>query len=278
MRTVLSSGKPRVNMLATVLVFAVVLIFAFPIYWMVCTSFKQPLDILVPRPKILFPPTLENYVYLRENSEFGRYLLNSLIVSVSSTALVCVLGFLAAYSLARYNVGGGQLAFFILSTRMFPPIAVVIPYFLIFRTLGLIDTRLGLILCYTMFNLPFAIWLLMGFIKDVPIGLEDAARIDGYTPLQVLWKVVIPLVAPGLAVTAIFCLLFSWNEFLFAFLLTRSVAVTATVGVAGFWTQRGILWGPMCAAATIAVAPMLVFVLFLQRYIVRGLTFGAVKG
>lgn len=273
-----SKVRPRVNIPATILIFAVALIFVFPVYWTVCTSFKQPLDILVPRPKILFSPTLENYTYLRESSDFGRYLLNSLIVSVSSTALVCVLGFLAAYSLARHNVGSGQLAFFILSTRMFPPIAVVIPYFLIFRSLGLIDTKLGLVLCYTMFNLPFAIWLLMGFIRDIPVGLEDAARIDGYTPLQVLWKVVVPLVAPGLAVTAIFCLLFSWNEFLFAFLLTRSMATTATVGVAGFWTQRGILWGPMCAAATIAVAPMLVFALFLQRYIVRGLTFGAVKG
>ncbi|MBC7217878.1 MAG: carbohydrate ABC transporter permease [Candidatus Caldatribacterium sp.] len=245
---------------------------------MICTSFKQPLDILTPRPKIVFSPTLENYSYLQEKSHFGKYILNSLVVSVSSTAIVCALGFLAAYSLARYNVGGGQLAFFILSTRMFPPIAVVIPYFLIFRSLGLIDTRLGLIICYTMFNLPFAIWLLMTFIKDIPVGLEDAARIDGYTPFQVLLKVVVPLLAPGLAVTAIFCLLFSWNEFLFAFLLTRSMATTVTVGVAGFWTQRGILWGPMCAAATVTVTPMLVFTLFLQRYIVRGLTFGAVKG
>ncbi len=272
------AGRPKVNAIATLAVFAIVVAFMFPIYWMIATSFKQPLDILTPVPKILFSPTLENYAHLIEESEFGRYLLNSLIVSVASTALVCTLGFLAAYSFARYDVGGGQLTFFILSTRMFPPIAVVIPYFLIFRSLRLIDTRLGLILCYTMFNLPFAIWLLMGFIKDVPVGLEDSARIDGYTPIQALWKVVVPLVAPGLAVTAIFCLLFSWNEFLFGFLLTRFVATTATVGVSGFWTQRGILWGPMCAAATTAVAPMFIFTLFLQRYIVRGLTFGAVKG
>lgn len=272
------ASRPKINVIATVAVFAVSLMFVFPVYWMIATSFKQSLDILTPRPKILFSPTLENYAYLLENSEFGRYLINSLIVSVCSTAAVCVLGFLAAYSFARYDVGGGQLTFFILSTRMFPPIAVVIPYFLIFRSLHLIDTRLGLILCYTMFNLPFAIWLLMGFISDVPVGLEDSARIDGHTPLQALWKVVVPLVAPGLAVTAIFCLLFSWNEFLFAFLLTRSSATTATVGVSGFWTQRGILWGPMCAAATTAVAPMFIFTLFLQKYIVRGLTFGAVKG
>ena len=154
----------------------------------------------------------------------------------------------------------------------------MIPYFLIFRSLHLIDTRLGLILCYTMFNLPFAIWLLMGFISDVPVGLEDSARIDGYTPLQALWKVAVPLVAPGLAVTAIFCLLFSWNEFLFAFLLTPVRGNNRNCWCLGFWTQRGILWGPMCAAATTAVAPMFVFTLFLQRYIVRGLTFGAVKG
>lgn len=261
-----------------VLIAASTVVFVFPIYWMITTSLKQPLDILTRPPRFAFKPTFENYVQAMTEANFGHFIANSLVVSAASTALVVVVGFLAAYSFARYDVGKGQLIFFILSTRMFPPIAVVIPYFLIFRTLRLLDTRLSLVLTYTMFNMPFAVWLLNGFIKDIPIGLEDSARIDGYSPFQVLWRVVVPLAAPGLAVTAIFCLLFSWNEFLFAFLLTRSVASTVTVGVSGFWTQRGILWGPMSAAATIAVAPMLLSTLFLQKYIVRGLTFGAVRG
>ena len=185
MRPAQFASRPKVNVIATVVIFAVALMFVFPVYWMISTSFKQSLDILTPRPKILFSPTFENYVYLLENSEFGRYLVNSLIVSVCSTAAVCVLGFLAAYSFARYDVGGGQLTFFILSTRMFPPIAVVIPYFLIFRSLHLIDTRLGLILCYTMFNLPFAIRLLMD--SSVTSGYFDSADRRLYAA-QALWS------------------------------------------------------------------------------------------
>jgi multiple sugar transport system permease protein len=165
---------------------------------------------------------------------------------------------------------------------------VVLPFFVIFKAAG--DTGIGqflqlgqdrlgtLIVCYTIFNLPFAIWLMHSFFQDIPTELEDSARLDGYTRWQVLWKVVFPMAAPGIAVTAIFCLLFAWNEYLFAFILTRNVAKTITVGVGDFWTQRGVLWGPLSAAATICVIPMIAFALMLQRYIVRGLTFGAVRG
>jgi multiple sugar transport system permease protein len=135
-----------------------------------------------------------------------------------------------------------------------------------------------LIISYTMFNLPFAIWLMVSFFQDIPRELEDSARLDGYNRLQVLRKVVLPLAMPGIAVTAIFCLIFAWNEFLFAYVLTRDAARTITVGVESFFTLRGILWGPVAAAATISVVPMLIFVLILQRYMVRGLTFGAVRG
>lgn len=178
--------------------------------------------------------------------------------------------------------------FFILTTKMMPAIAVILPYFLIFKQIGSTDfgdffqlglDQLGtLVVCYTIFNLPFAIWLLVSFFQDIPIELEDSARLDGYTRWQVLWKIIFPLAAPGIAVTAILCLLFSWNEFLFAFILTRSNAMTITVGVNGFWTERGILWGPLSAAATVCVVPMMAFALGLQKYIVRGLTFGAVRG
>lgn len=255
-----------------------VTVFVFPIYWMICTSLKGPLDILTRPPLWVFRPTLENYRFVFQSADFGAFLRNSLSISLISTVVVVVLGFAAAYSFARYAIGGGHLMFFILSTRMFPAIAVVIPYFVIFRTFGLLDTRTALVLTYAMFNLPFAIWLLHGFIKDVPLELEESARLDGCSRWRVMAKIVLPLLAPGIAVTVIFCLIFSWNEFLFAFLLTRSAATTVTVGVSAFWTQRGILWGPLSAAATVCIAPMLLFAVMLQRYIVRGLTFGAVRG
>ena len=267
---------------------AVMLFMLFPIYWMVSTSLKPVEAILTRPPTWVFTPILDNYVYAFREANFALYIENTLIIAGVSTLLVIVLASLASYSFARYNVGKGHLMFFILTTRMMPAIAVIIPYFLIFRTLGSVpfgramglglDRVSTLIICYTMFNLPFAIWLMHSFFQDIPRELEDTARLDGYTRLQVLRKVVLPLAAPGLAVTAIFCLLFSWNEFLFAFLLTRETAKTITVGVSAFWTQRGILWGPLAAAATICVVPMLVFALILQRHIARGLTFGAVKG
>jgi multiple sugar transport system permease protein len=270
------------------LVIALLIFFLFPIYWMISTSFKPPPDILTRPPKWTFEPTLGNYIYAFEEANFAMFIKNSLIVSLLSTTLVIVLGCLASYSFARYNPGAGHLMFFILTTRMMPAIAVIIPFFVIFREVGKsaigealflgLDKPGTLVVCYTVFNLPLAIWLLHSFFQDIPVELEDSARLDGYSRLQVLWRVVLPLAAPGIAVTAIFCLIFSWNEFLFAFLLTRDVARTITVGVAGFWTQRGILWGPLSAAATVCVFPMLIFALLLQRYIVRGLTFGAVRG
>ena len=260
----------------------------FPIVWLILTSFKPAEDIMVSPPHFLFKPTLDNYIYAFEKANFLFFIGNTLLVASISTLFVIVLSSLAAYSFARYNPGGGNILFFILTTKMFPAIAVVLPYFLIFKQIG--NTGVGkflhigldepgaLIISYTMFNLPFAIWLMVSFFQDIPRELENSARLDGYPRLQVLRKVVLPLAMPGIAVTAIFCLIFSWNEFLFAYVLTRDAARTITVGVKSFFTLRGILWGPVAAAATISVAPMLVFVLILQRYMVRGLTFGAVRG
>ncbi len=260
----------------------------FPIVWLIVTSFKPADDIMVSPPRFIFTPTWDNYIYALNKANFLHFIQNTVFVAVTSTVFVIVLSSLASYSFARYNPGGGNILFFILTTKMFPAIAVVLPYFLIFKEIGNmpigkllgigLDRQGALIVSYTMFNLPFAIWLMVSFFQDIPRELEDSARLDGYNRLQVLWRVVLPLAAPGIAVTAIFCLIFSWNEFLFAYILTRDVARTITVGVESFFTLRGILWGPVAAAATISVAPMLVFVLILQRYMVRGLTFGAVRG
>jgi multiple sugar transport system permease protein len=260
----------------------------FPIAWMILTSFKPADDIMVTPPRFIFSPTIDNYFHAIQKANFTLFIKNTLLVSIVSTVLVIILSSLASYSFARYNVGEGHILFFILTTKMFPAIAVVLPYFLIFRDIGAspvgqalgigLDKPGALIVSYTMFNLPFAIWLMVSFFQDISRELEDSARLDGYNRMQVLVKVILPLAAPGIAVTAIFCLIFSWNEFLFAYILTRDAARTITVGVESFFTLRGILWGPVAAAATISVVPMLIFVLVLQRYMVRGLTFGAVRG
>lgn len=284
--------QQRSSTLAEILRYAIIVLILtatlFPIAWLIITSFKPADDIMVWPPRFIFTPTLDNYIYTLDKANFLLFIQNTLLVAIVSTFIVIVLSSLAAYSFARYNPGGGNILFFILTTKMFPAIAVVLPYFLIFKAIG--NTEIGkflgvgldrpgaLIISYTMFNLPFAIWLMVSFFQDIPRELEDSSRLDGYNRLQVLRRVVLPLAAPGIAVTAIFCLIFSWNEFLFAYILTRDVARTITVGVESFFTLRGILWGPVAAAATISVAPMLVFVLILQRYMVRGLTFGAVRG
>ena len=276
------------DLVRQVLVMAILVVFMFPIFWMLMTSFKSYGDILVSPPRWVFTPTLNNYVDAFQKADFGHYIFNTLTVAALSTAIVIPTSALASYGFARYNVGGGNLMFFILTTRMMPPIAVVLPFFMIFKTLGAtgIGGTLGLgldqlgtlVVCYTIFNLPFAIWLMHSFFQDIPTEIEDSARLDGYSRWQVLRKVVLPLAAPGIAVTTIFCILFSWNEFLFASILTRSEAKTITMGVGDFWTQQGVLWGPLSAAAVVCVIPMIVMALILQRYIVRGLTFGAVRG
>ncbi|MCB9453051.1 MAG: carbohydrate ABC transporter permease [Anaerolineaceae bacterium] len=270
------------------LVLVVLVIFLFPIYWMIATSFKPAEAILTRPPTWVFTPTLDNYIYAFEKADFGRYIGNTLYIAGVSTLLVVAFGALASYSFARYNPGDGHIMFFILTTRMMPGIAVIIPFFLIFREIGNsaigkalfigLDRPFSLVIVYTVLNLPFAIWLMHSFFQDIPVELENSARLDGYTRFQVFRKVVLPLAAPGIAVTAIFSLMFAWNEFLFAFILTRDVARTITVGVSGFISQQGILWGPLTAAAVVCVVPMLLFALALQRYMVRGLTFGAVRG
>ena len=264
-------------------------VLVYPFLYMLSTSFKTRTYVLGdPLQLIPAEPTLDNYVHAIWEKNFLFYIKNTLFISVTSTVLVVVAGALAAYSFARYNVGDGHILFFILSTKMFPAIAVILPYFLIFRDTGKtavgrflgvgLDQPGALIISYTMFNLPFAIWLLVSFFQDIPRELEHSARLDGLSRMKVLRKVVFPLAAPGIAVTGVFTLIFCWNEFLFAYILTRKTASTITVGVESFFTLQGILWGPVAAAATISVLPMMAFVLLMQRYMVRGLTFGAVRG
>jgi multiple sugar transport system permease protein len=254
-----------------------------PVYWMITISFKREVDQFALPPKwFVFTPTLEHYADAFINRSFGQYLFNSMFVAVVSTICALVIGTLAAYALARFRLPWSldrKLALWILSTRMFPAIVTAVPLFLIMRAIWLVNTRLSLIIVYTALNLPFVVWMMRGFFAEVPRDLEEAAMVDGDSRMGAFWRIVLPLVAPGLAATAVFCLIVSWNEFLFALVLTQTDdAMTLPVGIAGRVTQYGIKWGAMSAAAVVAMVPILVFALSVQRYLVRGLSLGAVKG
>jgi len=263
--------------LATVVI---VLVFIGPLGWIFLTGFKSRPDLLhIGLDKLfIFSPTLWNYQYLFQWTLFARELGNTAIVAVASTALVMAVALPAAYSFARFNTGSGHLLFVTISTRMFPGIVAAIPFFFAFSKLGLMDTHLGLTLLVFYFNMSFATFLLFGFFRDIPEELEHAAMVDGYGRLEILRRIIFPLVGPGAAVTAVFCLVWSWNEFLYSVLFTKIVARTVSVGLAAFWGSIEIEWGPMCAGATLAILPTLLAAWFMQRYIIRGLTFGAVKG
>ena len=216
--------------------FVILLVFVLPLLWMYITSIKANADIYsTDISKILiFSPTLDNYYYLFFKTGFLKELRNTLIVAVSSTALVMAVSLPAAYSFSRFNTGYGHLLFITISTRMFPGAVAAIPFFFAFKTLGLLDTTFGLTMLYLYFNMSFAIFLLYGFFREIPVELEHAAMIDGHSQFAIFRKVVFPVIKPGAAITAIFCLVFSWNEFLFAFLFTRTAARTVNIGLVNF--------------------------------------------
>jgi multiple sugar transport system permease protein len=251
----------------------------FPIYWITTASFKTELSLYARPPQWRFTPILDNYTRVLTNIPFGQYVINSLVIAIGTTIGSLVLGTLAGYGFARYRFrGSAAVRFLVLVTRMAPRMVLVVPYYLMMQKLGLLDTYTGLIIAYVSFALPFSIWLLIGFFVDVPIEVEEAALIDGCNPLGVLLRIVIPIAAPGLVVAAIFAFLVSWNEFLFALILSGVEAKTLPVVIAGFSTDVGPLYGEMSAAAVMVMLPNIVMTVVLQRYLVRGLTLGAVKG
>lgn len=263
-----------------VLTAIIIIVMVGPLVWIYLTAFKSPNDIFTAElsRQFIFKPTLDNFIRLLTQFGFLKSLLNTIIVSVCSTIFVMAVALPAAYSFARWNTGGGHILFVTISTRMFPGVVAALPFFILFRNLHLLDTHIGLILLYLYFNVSFATFLLYGFFKDVPVELEQAALIDGYGRFNIFRKVVLPLVLPGIATTAVFCLIWSWNEFLFAFLFTRNTAKTMTVLISSFWGSIEVQYGPMAAGAAIGILPTLIAAWFMQRYIIRGLTFGAVKG
>jgi len=251
----------------------------FPILWMVLSSFKPP-DVVQAIPPIWsFTPTLQNYNdALNGTASMGTLITHSLAVAVLTTLLTLATGLPAAYALTRVRFRGRRfVGNWILSTIMFPPVVSAIPVFIIVGRLGLMDTYPALVIPYTAFNLPIIIWMLRSFVQQIPQEIEEAALIDGSSHVTIVRRIILPLVAPGLAAAGILCFLFSWNEFLFALTLTRSAVKTAPVGISQFTGMYGTQWGDLTAASTVIAAPVLVMTLILRRRIVQGLTFGAVK-
>ena len=304
-----SSGVDRVLAAVVVILYSMVAI--IPLVWILATSFKSPPDSISYPPKVFFEPTLEGYVNLftarsRQTPEYieslgppktwyeelvrkrnmviagpsrfaDRY-WNSIVIGFGSTFLAVFLGTLAAYGFSRFRVPlKDDLLFFILSTRMMPPVAVAIPIFLMFRTLGLSDTAAGMILLYTAVNLSLSVWLLKGFVDEIPREYEEAAVVDGYSRLAAFWKVVLPQMRAGIAATAIFCLIFAWNEYAFALLLTSGSAQTAPPFIPIIIGEGGLDWPAVAAGTTLFLLPVVIFTVFLRNQLLRGITFGAVR-
>jgi multiple sugar transport system permease protein len=263
-----------IQLLATVLALLVMA----PFLWLLLMSFKTNAQVFTFPPPIIFAPTLENYEALW-TSGFRQSFINSLVVALAATIAPMVLGVPAAYALSRWQARiAGSISLWILASRMAPPIAFTIPYFLAYRHLELMDTRTGLVIIYMTFNLSLVIWMMRPFFDQLPRALEEAAWIDGATTGQAFWRIILPLSAPGLAATAILCFLFAWNDFFFALILTRTEAMTAPVAVVNFMNYEGWEWGRIAAGGTMVMLPVLIFSLMVRKYLVHGLTGGAVKG
>ena len=299
------------NLLAGAAVVLYSLVAIIPLVWIFATGFKSPPDSISYPPKVVFEPTLEGYVNLftarsrqtpeyieslgppqtwyeelvrRRNmviagpSRFADRYWNSIVIGFGSTFLAVFLGTLAAYGFSRFKVPlKDDLLFFILSTRMMPPVAVAIPIFLMFRTLGLSDTAAGMILLYTAVNLSLSVWLLKGFVDEIPREYEEAAVVDGYSRLTAFWKVVLPQMRAGIAATAIFCLIFAWNEYAFALLLTSGSAQTAPPFIPIIIGEGGLDWPAVAAGTTLFLLPVVFFTVLLRNQLLRGITFGAVR-
>ncbi|EXX89494.1 sugar ABC transporter permease [Paenibacillus darwinianus] len=276
------TNKTLISALLNIVMYAALFVALFPVLWMVMTSFKTSWDAQALPPIWFFAPVMENYVNLfnggSSSGDFKVLLTNSTIVALSSTILSVVCGALASYSLSRFKTKRGKdIAMWILSTRMFPPAATLIPVFMMMNGLRLMDTYAALIIPYTAFNLSFVVWMLKGFFDEIPKDLEESAMVDGCTRFQAFRRIILPLVAPGLAATAIICLMFSWNEFMFALVLTRNEVVTAPIIANQFVTMYGIQWGELTAASTLMTAPVLIFAILVRNHMIKGLTFGSVK-
>lgn len=312
MSAVTSKRIKTVHWIVISIVLIITTVYLIPIYWVITTSFKPFTSVTAIPPKVLFKPEITSYVKLftkrslvRSKDEllerrktakwyeskvlalgqtitgispFPARLFNSFFVAILSTIAAVSLGTLTAYGFSRFKFKGeGDWLFFILSTRMLPPVVVTIPLFLMYRFIGLNDTRFGLILLYTCFNLSFATWVMKGFIDEIPLEYEEAAMVDGYTRFEAFRKIVIPQAATGIAATMVFCFIFAWNEYVFALIMTTRKAQTAPPFIPSQLGIGLIDWGVIAAGASIFLIPVVVFTFLLRKHLLRGVTFGAIR-
>ena len=270
--------------LRTVILLTITLVFllawAFPIFWSVLNSLKTDRDALAYPPKLFFTPTLEAYrdVLFGPQSILPN-LVSSMIISIGTTIVTMVLAVPAAYALARLRFRGKKFTgFYMLATQMLPPVGIIIPYYIVLRNIGWIDSYQGIILIYLSFSLPFAIWLLGSYFEDIPYEMEEAAYLDGASRLRTLWRIIIPQVRGGIAVTVVFVFLNAWNEFLFAVVLSGNTVRPVTIAMFNFVSVEQTLWAKLAAVSVLAMLPVVVIGIVAQKHIVKGLTVGAVKG
>lgn len=280
-KATLALGVRAQQILSYILAYSILIIATFvvllPLIWTLLTSFKTKGLIYQIPPAWFFEPTYENYKALLVKYPFPRYFLNSAFVALATTFLAIVLGALVAYSISRFKTGGNFLQGFVLNSYTMPRVALLIPVFMLMQMLKLINTYPAMILSYLSFLLPFTIWMLIGFFDGVARDMEESALVDGATQLQALRYVTLPLAAPGIAATAILSFLISWNEFLFALILTGNETRTLPIAVANFLTHRGVAMGELSAATMVMIIPVMILSFSIRGYLVRGLSLGAVK-
>lgn len=268
-----------INGSLNILTGVIVLISLFPLYWLISTSMKSKAEAFALPPKWLFTPDFSNYGELLQNEAFLESLKNSLVIAVSATVFAVTLGVMAGYALARNNSrSGNAMGIGIILARMIPPMGIIIPFYMIFNYLSLTDHYVSVILIYLTTVLPFVTWLMMGFFQGVPTEIEEAALIDGCSRIDTFLRICLPVVKPGIATCAMFAFMMSWNEYFYAVIMTGNSTKTAPIYIQSFVSSSGTNWGSLCAASVLVVLPILVFTIFCQRSLVRGLMGGAVKG
>lgn len=261
----------------SILILLAMFIMLVPILWIFLAAFKTHVDVY--QLKLYFTPTLDNFATVFDDPyRLGEKLFNSTIVALVTVLIAIPIATLAAYSFSRFRMTGETMMLvIILATQFVPAVVIILPFFVMFRDIGLLDTRLGLILVNLAIVMPFAIWMIKGFIDGIPLDTEEAAMVDGSSRLQVIRNIVLPMAAPGLLTSGIFCFIIAWNEFLFALILTNKEAVTLPIGLALFKGEEGDLWNLLSAAGIIIMAPMFVLALMIRKYFVQGMTMGAVR-
>ncbi|MEM2841606.1 MAG: carbohydrate ABC transporter permease [Candidatus Bathyarchaeia archaeon] len=287
--------EKEMGILRYILLILAVIIVLFPIYWMVSTSLKPQVDWMA-TPPVWVPkrPVIENYqvLFMEVKKEYGtggtewiggafipasRSIMSSAIIAGLGTFFSIIIGILAAFGISRHRMGGASFPLMILMIRMIPPVVSIIPLIVLYSNLHLIDTYQGLIIAYTLFTAPYSIWMIKSFVDDIPKELEEVGIAEGLTPLETHFKITLPLIKGGVVATALFVLILNWSEFLFALVLTHGNIVTIPVQETRYFTYSGVQYGPQTALGTLAIIPLFVFGFFIQKYLVRGLTFGAIK-